>query len=231
LLNEINLPAGNYEWMRLKVNTAPEDLSGGPFSQEDFCYIVIGQDAFPLVIPSADLTGLKINHPFTVGPGGSSNFVIDFDLRKSITVAESGDKYILRPTLRIVELASSGDIAGNITNLGAKACTDAAVYVYEGTGVTPDDVDSIGVEPIASAKAIEVNGVCGYTVPFLPVGAYTVALTLDAALDSAATDDNALMTFAPVADALVVADSVTPVDFVVPEPEFDFGDIVIVTLP
>lgn len=215
LLDGIELPAGQYNWIRLMVNTAPEDLSGGPFSEENFCYIVIGEDAFPLVIPSGDQSGLKLNRPFVVPAGGSANFVLDFDLRKSVHTAESGDKYILRPTIRIEDLSKVGTIAGEITNLGANACADATVYVFSGSGIVPDDVDFIDPEPIASAKAVETEGVCGYTVPFLSEGPYTVALTFDAALDDPATDDAGVV-FDLAADASVVEDSVTTVNLALP---------------
>jgi len=49
------------------------------------------------------------------------------------------------------DLVSFEAIEGAINDIGEAICEEGAVYVFEGTGVTPDDVDGISPDPIASA--------------------------------------------------------------------------------
>jgi hypothetical protein len=126
LLNGYTLPAGHYSWIRLMVDTA------GVLDS----YIVISGANYELTIPSGSETGLKLNRGFTVPDGGSASFTIDFDLRKSVHMANM-NTYELRPTLRIVDNTQVGAIAGTVdASLVTTGCKPA-VYVFAGSGVTP----------------------------------------------------------------------------------------------
>ena len=91
-------------------------------------------------------------------------------------------------------------------------CTPA-VYVFSGSGVTPDDVDGIAPDTVTSAR-VELNTTSGhyeYTAGFLAVGGYTVTFTCDAAADDPATNDT--LDFAGTQNATVVAEQTTTVNF------------------
>ncbi len=76
LLDGATVPAGNYEWMRLKVNAEPNvDDSYIAFNAGERC---------ELRVPSGAESGLKLIRGFTVGVGGVTDMTIDFNLRKSI---------------------------------------------------------------------------------------------------------------------------------------------------
>lgn len=211
LLEGIELEAGRYNWIRLYVNLAPENLDPATidFSQENFSYVVIGATPYPLVIPSGAETGLKLNRPFVVPAGGTADFTVDFDMRKSLHEAVAG-RYILRPTLRIVDNVVVGQIVGQITGFDAThACADGTVYVFAGD-VVPDDVDAIAPDPVTAARAREEEGMCVYTAAFLEPGLYTVAFTWDGALDDPALDDALAFPFNTT--ALVTANTTATVD-------------------
>jgi len=78
LTQDSAVPAGNYDWMRLKV-LATKDSQG-----QSYIKLLTGQQ-YPLWIPSGAETGLKLVRSFTVAQGSTTQLVIDFDLRKSIT--------------------------------------------------------------------------------------------------------------------------------------------------
>lgn len=197
------LPAGQVEWIRLKVNAT----SGG--DPLDDSYIVIMGTPYPLTIPSGAQTGLKLNRPITIPENGIASFTIDFDLRKS--VHEAAGNYILRPTLRLVDNSTIGALSGTV-DLTAALCADpAAVYVFEGAGVAPDDVDGIGPDPVATASVDPATG--DYTVAFLPAGEYTAAFTCDAADDAPDTDDDAVVSFSGTTDVSITAGQTTTLDF------------------
>ena len=204
LLKNFTLPSGHYVWLRLMVDTGPMES-----------YIVVGGTPYDLTIPSGAETGLKVNRGFDVPAGGHADFTIDFDLRKSVHVTGNG-KYMLRPTLRMVDNTMVGAIDGTVDqSLVPGGCTPA-VYVFAGSGVTPDDIDGIDPDPVTTASVKQDNlGVYRYRAAFLEAGDYTVAYTCDAAADDPAVDNTAdhTVTFSNPATVTVTAGSTTTHNF------------------
>lgn len=205
LLDREVLRAGRYQWARLLVDAEPGVRDS---------YIVIGENEYPLGIPSGDETGLKLNRGFTVPAGGLADFTVDFDLRKSVH-GRSGDEYLLRPTLRIVDNVQVGAIAGEVNAALVTQGCSPAVYVYSGAGVVPDDIDGASPDPVTTVlvKPHEENGVTTYRykAAFLEAGDYTVAITCQAAADDPATDD--ALAYTGAAAVAVAAKAVTTHDF------------------
>lgn len=210
LLNGETLNAGTYNWMRLKVNATE---GGDP---ADDSYIVIGGTPHELRIPSGDQSGLKLNRPITITEGGTSSFTIDFDLRKSIH-ERSGGIYQLRPTLRLVDNSMDGSLAGTVdpSTISAECISGdkAAVYVFEGAGTTPDDVNIDGndVEPVATTPVDWANSYNSYQVAFLEAGTYTAAFTCDAGEDDPAAEDS--LTFVGTTTVSINAGQTTNLNF------------------
>jgi len=80
LTQESAVPAGNYDWMRLKV-MASKNSQG-----ESYIKLLSGLQ-YPLWIPSGAETGLKLVRPFTVAQGSLTRPVTAFDLRKQTTAS------------------------------------------------------------------------------------------------------------------------------------------------
>jgi hypothetical protein len=237
LLDGEQVPAGDYEWMRLKVNSDP-NVAGDSF-------VTVNGAQCEMRIPSGAETGLKLIRGFTVGVGTTTDFTIDFDLRKSLvrppgqhTMVEScgGQVYMLKPVLRMVDNLQVGAIAGRIdATLVSQKCNSNSVTAqvapgnvylfgpYTGAAPMPDDVDgdaagsTDGPDPIASAMVrldASVNNV--YMIGFVPAGNYVLAYTCDP--DQPDIDE--VLTFTPAAGTLatVTANQTTTVDFTVPVP-------------
>jgi hypothetical protein len=207
LLDEAEVPSGRYEWVRLAVDAAEDGVADSYIDLED-------GSRHELEVPSGAQTGLKLNTGFVVPAGGSADFTLDFDLRKSVhEPMDAADSYKLRPVLRIVDNAEVGAIAGTVDNaLVGEGCAPA-VYVFSDAGTTPDDVDGTPADPISSAEP-KLNAETGhfdYTVGFLSPGEYTLAFTCDADGDDPAVSDE--LEFTGTQDATVVADQTTDVDF------------------
>lgn len=185
-LNGSTIPAGQYEWVRLMVDTNPGAM-----------YVMDSTGQHNLTIPSGAETGLKLIQGYTMPAGGVANFTVDFVLSKSL-IAPPGQSpdYKLKPVLRLVDNAQVGTIAGvfDPTTLAAQSnCGTQAptVYVYPSANVMPDDiysppagtddVDTAGTaEPLTTATAaLNSSSQYAYSVAFLPVGTYTVAFTCD----------------------------------------------------
>ena len=83
LLGQVNLSAGRYTQIRLYISNASLYLSGVKQS---------------LKVPS---NTLKLIQPFTIGTNSTTTLLLDFDAEKS--VHQAGDKYMLRPTVKITQ--------------------------------------------------------------------------------------------------------------------------------
>lgn len=88
LFTDFEVEAGEYSQIRLMVDTEGNNDT----------YISFADGSFELEIPSGEQTGLKLVSGFTVTADESVSFMLDFDLRKAITVTGNGE-YKLRPTI------------------------------------------------------------------------------------------------------------------------------------
>jgi len=239
LLDGEEIPAGEYEWMRLKVDADP-NVAGDSYLQLEQS----GAEC-EMRIPSGDQTGLKLIRGFTIGVGTTTDFTIDFDLRKSIvappgqtTIVDTCDNqaFMLKPVLRIVDNLQVGTIAGDVdANLIAAQCAASDqdpypgnVYLFgpipAGASVTPDDYDGDGD---ALTSAMVDPDTFRYTIGFVPAGNYRVAYTCD--LDDTMVDADVVppppatgetVEFTPPAGipVAVAANATQEVDFVAPPP-------------
>lgn len=222
LLDKVPFEPGRYQWIRLLIESEP--------NVRDSYAMVNGQEC-ELRVPSGAESGLKLNRGLTVPAAGSLALTLDFDLRQSLhappgqrsgTTGACTQGYLLRPTIRLVDDASVGAIAGTVKFDSGTVPTDCKpkVYVYEGS-VTPDDVEDsttanpdvdpltvLGVEfPAGSATG-------NYRAAFLPAGNYTAAFTCGN--DDPAADD--VLTYTPSGGAAIVVQNnlITTQNFVIP---------------
>jgi hypothetical protein len=219
LLDGVTLPAGDYEWIRLIVDNET--------GVRDSYLVLTGGEECELTVPSGAESGLKLNRGFTLPADGSVALTIDFDLRKSIHAppgqqgaAEACTQgYLMRPTLRIVDDANVGAIAGHVASeLVTEQCLPK-VYVFSGAGATPDDLEDpegADADPLVVAGVAVENGSTefAYHAAFVPPGSYTVAFTCD---DDDATADETL-TFVGAQDVTVQANLISTADFAAPAP-------------
>ncbi len=202
------MPAGQYNWVRLGVNaqrgatTMSDDgdantpcVAGGSYIKLDNGMV------HNLYVPSGDMARLKINRGFVLPVGGNASFTIDFDLRKSIKAPPGqAPDYMLRPTLRMVDNGAVGALRGSVNPLlvNDSNCTgEPAVYVFAGD-VPPDDYDGDEGDALTSAmvKSDDDGASYAYMVGFLAAGTYTAAFTCS--LDTVdADEDTTIVAFEP----------------------------------
>lgn len=84
-LGSTELAPGKYTQIRLHVEKAVATIDGT--EQE-------------LKVPSEKI---KLNHPFTIEPGGTIKLTLDFDAQQSIH--QAGKKYMLKPTIKVTSEA------------------------------------------------------------------------------------------------------------------------------
>ncbi|HEX4873101.1 MAG TPA: DUF4382 domain-containing protein [Nevskiaceae bacterium] len=228
LFEDAVVEAGVYREIRLITDTVPGNCNSSqatPFPS----YIRVDGTDYPLFVPSGASSGFKVRGPLTVTAGGGASYTVEFDLRQSLAERSSpaGTCYNLRPVLRVVDNARVGTLTGAVAGdlLMAEGCSadvmtgaGAAVYVYPGSGVSPDDVGGSGSVPLTTAtlraqtdEAGTPTGLFGYTIGFLPAGAYTVTMSCQAGEDDPETDD--ALRFEPAVNATIAEGETTLVDF------------------
>lgn len=222
IFDDVEVAAGEYNFVRLFVIGGVDGRNGseGSFVDDD------EGNRFGLFVPgdqpqsrNPNQRFVQLSSPFVVPTNGAADFTLDVELRDALvdrTDDPAEPHYLLRPSLRLVDNAEIGHLAGEVDSMLAtsEACFDAAgaetvaaVYVYEGTGVTlgdacsspsgaedcPEDVD----RPVASALVRSGDELItfSYEVGFLEAGSYTAALTCDAPGDDPETDDRDTVSF------------------------------------
>lgn len=221
------VPAGVYDSVRLITQTSNASCNDA----DPASYLTTVDDVkHPLIVPSGGASGFKVKGPITVAAGGTGDYTIDFDVRKSIAVRGGTGCYNLKPVLRVVDNAQVGTLVGTVTGseLANEDCSSdaegngAAIYVYQGADVIPDDVDGTAPDPLTTASLTpDGAGNFTYEVGFLLAGSYTVALTCEAGDDDPTTDESTAedpVDFLGVANAVIAADTDTTVDFPLPAP-------------
>ena len=86
--------------------------------------IVVNGETLPLSTPSAQQSGLKVQVHQRLEPGILYEFILDFDVDKSI-VAQGNGGYSLKPVIRATTVAESGAISGKVLPLGIQTMVTA----------------------------------------------------------------------------------------------------------
>jgi hypothetical protein len=216
LLVDAELPAGQYDWIALSVNAEFDSVVDS--------YVVPDTGGqVELRVPSGSQSGLRLVSGFTITVNGNTSFMIDWDLRRALTLPPGQPGYFLRPALRITDLTEYGTIAGQVDDallMAADCNNDLAddrgnvVYVFEGADVIPADIAGTDSDPLATAIVAQDDQAAGaytYSVPYLSPGTYTVAFTCQGLSEDPEADDG--LVFVEPQNATVANRQTARVDF------------------
>jgi len=158
-LTELEVPAGQYDLLRLYVSQARLVLTDGR--------------GFDVLVPSGEETGIKIfiDPAIEVAGGFSAELLLDLDVSKSFVLQGALDTpagvygFLFKPTLRAANLSTSGRINGTVTD-GTNPLGGAQVWV-----VSQDTV-------VTSTFTEETGAAAGsYALLGIPAGAYSISAT------------------------------------------------------
>jgi hypothetical protein len=168
LLAENNVPSGKLGQIRLVLGTNNTVVKDGM--------------SYDLKTPSGQQSGLKLLVNTTLQPDFTYDFLIDFDVEKSIVVqAGSSGNYNLNPVLRVSAQVNSGAIKGTV----APANVQTLVSIPVGETTISAYTNEQGV--------FQLNGV--------PSGTYTITLTPDPASELAVkTIENVIVANGQITD-------------------------------
>ena len=141
LLDYTDFPAGKISQIRLLLG---ENNS-----------VIVDDMEEPLITPSGQESGLKLQVHETLQGGVTYNFKLDFEAAQSV-VHNGNDEYLLKPVIKVITETISGAIKGSVE----PADINVAVYVMADT------------EVISTTYAPE--GSSEFLAPGIPEGQYTV---------------------------------------------------------
>ena len=191
------VPAGNYQWIRLKV-TAERGLGvtdGNPMNPDcddgsEGSYLVRNtSDVYNLFIPSGSQRGLQLIKDITIPANRTGEFTAEWDLGKSFNSPPGLlEDVMMKPVVKLVANNEVGTLTGQVADglITLDSCDDGfvpSVYVYD-DGVTPNPFD----DPFAEDDAVATGMVervtmddgltqWRYTIGFLLAGNYEAAYT------------------------------------------------------
>jgi hypothetical protein len=105
-LGAVELESGHYNQMRLMLGEEPDDALNILGEQHEYAnYLILKGDdeQIPLKVPSGYQTGIKLVKGFDIEHKGSTELVLDFDALKSIVKAGKSGKWLLKPTIKVIE--------------------------------------------------------------------------------------------------------------------------------
>ena len=153
-LGDANIPVGDYEQLRLVVDSAVLTLADGSTFSD-------GSSTKTLKVPSGMQTGIKVNFggPIHVAPG-ETDLVVDFDVSRNFVflgMSSHPTGVLFKPVLH----GSTQDVAGSISGTSSPASANGKLFAI------------LGSDTVTTALADPQTG--AYTLWFLPPGSYTVA--------------------------------------------------------
>ena len=152
-LGVVELDAGHYNQMRLLLGTEPdeeENILGEAHDYANYLILEGDDEQIPLKVPSGYQTGIKLVIGFDIEVEGSTELVLDFDANKSVVKAGKSGKWLLKPTIKVIESVTysvEGFVEDNEDNRLVEA--DVSAQIYDSAASDPKDEVTIA----ASAKS------------------------------------------------------------------------------
>jgi len=142
------LESGSYSQMRLILGQVPDSGINILSEAHPFPNYVIekGTNAVhELKVPSGYQTGIKIVKGFSINTNQTTELILDFDASRSVVKAGSSGKWLLKPTIKVLELIDYALIKGLITGNGTDA-EGAMVSTQHHTPGASDLKDQVAVQ-------------------------------------------------------------------------------------
>jgi len=179
ILGEDELEAGTYQQIRLIIGKTAEsenNINGEP--HPDANYVVLNDGSYVhLKIPSGYQTGVKLVHNFKVEDGSFVELVLDFEACKSV-VETGSEKYILKPTIKVIETENKSDVYGEVTD-------DITESSITGALVSAQISDGFSASVVRSTLTSDVAGEEGqYSLLLSPGQTYNMVAYSDKKVDA-----------------------------------------------
>ena len=166
------LETAHYTQMRLIIGkTSDNSINLLSESHPYANYIIDNADTYyELKIPSGYQTGVKIVHGFDITENQTTELILDFDASRSIVKAGNSGKWLLKPTIKVLDTADHSIISGTVI------ATDAEGVLVSAQVYNPGAVDEKDIVVIQASTIVDENG--SYMI-FLHPGTYNIVAYKD----------------------------------------------------
>ena len=161
LVDRFAIPAGTLSQMRLVLGDGNTIVVENDLEEDE---------EFDLKTPSAQQSGLKLKVNAVIEEGYAYDFILDFDVEKSVVIAGNSGNIILKPVLYVSTEVNSGIIEGTVEPSDVASVVSVLVD-DNGTPETDDDF-------VISANT-DANG--QFALWGVPAGTYDLMINPDAA--------------------------------------------------
>lgn len=171
------LDAGHYTQMRLIIGEIAETGGLNMFSVSHpyANYIItLDDEAHELKVPSGTNTGLKIVNGFDINENQTTELILDFDAVRSVVKPGSNGKYLLKPTVKVLDTTEYAIVSGQVTEEDTDPATllkGALVTAQVADAKEADAKDQVVTE---TGTVADENG--DYSL-FLAPGSYNLVAT------------------------------------------------------
>jgi len=167
------LAAGKYNQMRLILAVQPDDSLIILFDPHPYAnYLIDSKDnAKELKVPSGFQTGIKIVKGFTIYGNQATEITLDFDAMKSVVQAGKSGKYLLKPTIKVLETIVNSVVG--IVDDGTAPLAGALVSAQVHDSGATDAKDEV------STESSTVTSETGSYVLYLAPGTYNIVAMQD----------------------------------------------------
>ena len=184
ILGDDELEAGTYKQIRLIIGRTAEsenNINGEPHPEANYLVLKDGSYA-DLKIPSGYQTGIKLVHTFEVEEGSFVELVLDFEACKSVVETGNG-KYILKPTIKVIETADKPEVYGTVTDN-----SDQTIAIT-GALVSAQISDGLSASIVRSTLTSDAEGAEGqYSLLLSPGQTYDIVVYSDEKVDDSGID-------------------------------------------
>ncbi len=169
------LEPGDYTQMRLIIENQNPDSSLNIFSEPHPFpnYVIMLDDTIhQLKVPSGYQTGVKIVQGFEINSNQTTELILDFDASKSVVKAGNSNKWLLKPTIKVLEVSDYSIIRGTVTEEGTdNPIVGASVSAQVFDGAAADEANQVVVH---AATITDENG--AYSL-FIEPGTYNIVVS------------------------------------------------------
>jgi hypothetical protein len=152
-----SLPAGQYTEMRLLLGNQPDaGLNILNVHHPSANYVIDSSDIdHELKVPSGYQSGIKIVRGFTIVANEKTELILDFDALKSIVIAGSSGQWLLKPTIKVLNVKNRGVVNGLVLDQDNKPLQGVLVSAQVSNPLAADPRDQVVV---AASTVTDDNG-------------------------------------------------------------------------
>lgn len=145
-LGLVSLTAGHYTQLRLIIGDLADgsiNILNQPHPYPNYVIDTDDED-HGLKVPSGMQTGVKLVQGFDINENSTTELTFDFDASRSVVVAGNSGKYLLKPTIQVIDTALASVISGTVTTTEGQNTVGVggalvSVQVYDATLQDPKD--------------------------------------------------------------------------------------------